>query len=91
MSHEFAPSVVSTENRSLGSCGIELAESLGEKKRKALNVYERASSDMRRRDEKVDAMNLRNGNDGLTPTFNKNAITAASLLMVAALRAAEIS
>lgn len=91
MSHEFAPSKVSTENRSVGSCGIELAESLKGKMKQALYVYKKASNDMRQRDEEVDAMNLRNGNDGLTPTFNKNAITAASLLMVAALRAAEIS
>lgn len=90
-SHGFAPTVIHTEDRTKSPDGIVLPESLEAKKERALYVYRMASANMCQRDEEVDKENLARGNDGLTPSFNKNAITAASLLMVAALRAAEIS
>lgn len=85
MSHEFAPSIASTEDRIKSPDTITLPESLKAKEHKALYVYKMASQEAERRDDEINPTN------DLFAPFNKNAITAASLLMIAALRAAEIA
>jgi hypothetical protein len=85
MSHVFAPSIVSTENRTKSADTITLAASLMDKAQKAISKYKIASEEARRRDDMV------NPTDDLFAPLNENAIAAASILMIAALRAAEIA
>jgi hypothetical protein len=82
----IAPPVVHTENRGeVKDSTVKLCESLTARMEKAHYVYRKALDVAEKLDDVVDAHS-----DAFTP-LNRNAVTAASLLMIAALRAAEIA
>ena len=82
MSQGFhAPEVIGTESRTKSASSIDLSDTLRGYKECAEEVYNKAIAIA----EEVD-MNM-----GLTTPLNQNAVMAASLLMLACVRGAQVS